>query len=127
MLESRPHMPLVWLNGNFLDELEASISLRDTGLLHGAGVFTTMRSFGGKVFRLEQHLARLKNSCDALFVPLRQSNTVLTQVVEELLERNRLADARLRLTITRGAAQQDPLHGLRLEPNGFLTATELEP
>src|SRR5204862_4428818 len=35
--------------------------------------------------------------------------------------------ARLRLTITRGAAKQDPLHGLSLAPNVFLTATALEP
>ena len=42
-------MATVWLNGTFVDEEQASISLRDTGLLHAAGVFTTMRSSGGQV------------------------------------------------------------------------------
>jgi branched-chain amino acid aminotransferase len=117
----------VWLNGNFIDESSASISLRDTGLLHGAGVFTTMRSYAGRVFRLDQHLRRLRDSCEALFVPLQHKDEALRDAVAELLSRNELADARLRLTITRGTAQTDPLHGTHLQPNVFLTASPLEP
>src|SRR5205823_3246588 len=102
-------------------------SLRDTGLLHGAGVFTTMRSFNRKVFRLAHHLKRLRESCEAMFIPLQYKDDVLTAAVEELLRRNDLSNARLRLTVTRGSAEQDPLHGLRLEPNCFLTAAKLQP
>jgi branched-chain amino acid aminotransferase len=120
-------MSHVWLNGSFVDEAEASVSLRDTGLLHAAGVFTTMRSYGGRVFRLADHLRRLRDSCDALFVPLPHKDDVLARAAAELLERNELAAARLRLTVTRGAATQDPLHGLRLDPTVFLTASPLEP
>jgi branched-chain amino acid aminotransferase len=120
-------MATVWLNGAFTDEESASVSLRDTGLLHAAGVFTTMRSYGGKVFRLEQHLRRLRDSCEALFIPLQHKDEALTRAATEVLERNNLSDARLRLTVTRGLARQDPLHGLRLEPTAFLTATDLEP
>jgi branched-chain amino acid aminotransferase len=120
-------MPVAWINGQFIDESQASVSLRDTGLLHAAGVFTTMRSFSGNVFRLERHLARLRASCEALFIPLSHSDAALTDVISQLLQRNNLQDARLRLTVTRGHATQDPLHGLRLEPTIFLTATELEP
>src|SRR5687767_12378488 len=122
-------MPDVWLNGSFVAESApaASISLRDTGLLHGAGVFTTMRSYGGRVFRLDQHLRRLRDSCEALFIPLQHKDEMLRQAVTDLLTRNELADARLRLTVTRGAAQADPLHGTHLQPNVFLTASQLEP
>ena len=118
---------VVWLNGAFVEESEATISLRDTGLLHAAGVFTTMRSYGGKVFRLPQHLSRIRQSCEALFVPLQYKDDVLSSAIEELLTRNQLADARLRLTITRGTARQNPLHGTQLEPNAFITAAPLEP
>ena len=118
---------VVWLNGAFVDESEASISLRDTGLLHAAGVFTTMRSYGGKVFRLPQHLARIRQSCDALFIPIQYKDEILAAAIEELLSRNELSDARLRLTITRGTARQNPLHGTQLEPNAFITAAPLEP
>lgn len=120
-------MPTAWFNGQWIDEDDAAITLRDTGLLHAAGVFTTMRSTAGKVFRLEQHLLRLRKSCEALFVPLTHTDAALGQAVDELLERNVLKDARLRLTVTRGQSIQDPLHGTHLSPNCFLTATELAP
>lgn len=120
-------MPIVWLNGAFVEDAEASVSLRDTGLLHAAGVFTTMRANRGKVFRLDAHLQRLRASCEALFIPLLPKDEVLRDAVVELLGRNGLTDARLRLTVTRGVAEPDPLHGLRLTPTTFCTAAALEP
>ena len=120
-------MSFVWFNGDFIDESSAAVSLRDTGLLHGAGIFTTMRSFNGKVFRLARHVERLRESAEALFIPLPYTAEALTKATAELLARNGLADARLRLTVTRGSARHDPLHGLRLEPTCFLTAAPLEP
>ena len=120
-------MPMVWINGRFEEEGAASVSVRDTGLLHAAGVFTTMRSYAGKVFRLADHLRRLRQSCEALFIPLQYQDDELTAAVNELLSQDHLPDARLRLTITRGMARQDPLHGLHLEPTVFLTATEAQP
>ncbi|HEV2294311.1 MAG TPA: aminotransferase class IV [Tepidisphaeraceae bacterium] len=120
-------MPTVWLNGTFVEEAEASVSVRDTGLLRAAGVFTTMRASGGRVFRLDAHLQRLRASCEALSIPLLPKDEVLRDAVGELLTRNSLADARLRLTVTRGTAEQDPLHGLRLTPTVFCTAAPLEP
>ena len=120
-------MPIAWLNGEFVDEDAPAITLKDTGLLHAAGVFTTMRAYGGRVFRLTQHLQRLRNSCESLFVPLQYSDAELAGAADELLARNELGDARLRLTVTRGQASQDPLHGQHLTPNGFMTATELTP
>jgi branched-subunit amino acid aminotransferase/4-amino-4-deoxychorismate lyase len=120
-------MPFAWLNGNFIDECDASISMRDSGLLHGAGAFTTMRSYGGRVFRMDRHLRRLRDSCGALFIPLQFKDEQLVAAVDELLKRNDLSHARLRLTVTRGTSSTDPLHGVRLEPNAFLTAAPIEP
>jgi branched-chain amino acid aminotransferase len=120
-------MPTAWLNGNLIDEDTPNVSLRDTGLLHAAGVFTTMRASGGRVFRLEQHLRRLRTSCEALFVPLQFSDADLASAVDSVLRENGLADARMRLTVTRGQATTDPLHGTHLTPNCFLTATDLQP
>jgi branched-chain amino acid aminotransferase len=117
----------IWLNGNFIDESTASVSIRDTGLLHAAGVFTTLRSMRGRVFRLPQHLSRLRESCEALFIPLQFSDKVLTDATNELLSQNNLSDARLRLTVTRGAATDDPIHGARFEPTALLTAAALQP
>lgn len=120
-------MAQVWINGRLVEESAAAVSVRDAGLLHGAGVFTTMRSYGGRVFRLAEHLWRLRQSCEALFIPLPVRDESLSDAAGELLRKNELADARLRLTVTRGAVSLDPLHGMRVEPNVFLTAAQLEP
>src|SRR5882762_6754152 len=112
-------MSFIWFNGNFIPEDEARISLRDTGLLHAAGLFSTFRAHNGKIFRLKDHLTRLRRSCGALFIPLIHKDEVLSAAAAELLHRNNLSDARMRLTVTRGSAQQDPLHGLRLSPTTF--------
>jgi branched-chain amino acid aminotransferase len=120
-------MAAVWINGNFIDEQKAEISLRDTGLLHAAGLFSTFRAHNGKVFRLTDHLQRLRRSCEALFIPLIYKDEGLIAAAKEILQRNNLTDARMRLTVTRGHARMDPLHGLRLSPTTFLTATAFEP
>ena len=120
-------MPIAWFNGQFIDDDAPAVALRDTGLLHAAGVFTTMRARAGRVFRLTHHLARLRASSEALFVPLKYSDAELASAIDEVLTRNNLADARLRLTVTRGQSTQDPLHGTHLTPNCFLTATDLQP
>jgi branched-chain amino acid aminotransferase len=120
-------MAFVWLNDRFVDENDASVSVRDAGLLHGAGLFTTLRGHAGRIFRLAQHLRRLRDSSEALFIPLQHSDEALSKAAVELLARNGLADARIRITVTRGAVTQDPLHGMRVEPNVFITAAPFEP
>jgi branched-chain amino acid aminotransferase len=83
-------MAQAWINNRFEEESAAGVSIRDTGLLHGAGVFTTMQAIGGRVVRLAQHLQRLRESCDALYIPLTWSDEVLTAAADELLARNQL-------------------------------------
>ena len=120
-------MPYVWFNGSFIDDSEAHISPHDAGLLHGIGVFTTMRASKGVVQRLSAHLQRIRNSSEALSVPLIPSDEAITEAARELLTRNNLLDARLRLTVTRGVVTNDPIHGPRAEPTTLLTAAAFEP
>ena len=120
-------MPDVWLNGEFIDIDAARIDPRDGGLLHAAGVFTTMRAVGGRTMLLDRHLKRLRDSCNALHVPLTFEDKVLATAVGGLLGRNELPDARLRLTVTRGRSEQDPLHGEIHRPTVLLTAAEMTP
>lgn len=118
-------MPSCWINGQFLDENEAQVAIDDAGLLHGAGLFTTMRARGGGVERLDAHLRRLRASCDALFVPLKVDDAALTEAANALLEKNELSDARMRLTVTRGSTTRDPLHGEVFNATTFITAAPL--
>ena len=118
-------MSQVWMNGSFVDDADAGVSLRDAGLLHGAGVFTTMRAVSGQVFRISEHLARLRASGEVLGVPIPYADDVLSHAAVELLGRNQLNDGRLRLTVTRGAMTLDS-EGARSQPNIFLTAAPFE-
>ena len=110
-----------------MDDESPAVTLRDTGLLHGAGLFTTMKAVGGRVFLLDRHLARLRQSSQALFVPLPYSDADLADAIDQTLARNGLSDARLRLTLTRGQQIIDPVQGVHLAPNCFITAAELTP
>lgn len=118
-------MPAVWINGGFVAEAEASVNVADAGLLHGAGVFTTMRAAAGRVVRIDQHLARLRRSCAELDVPLAYDDDSLHGASAGLLERNGLADARLRVTVTSGHRARDSHNGEHVRSTCFLTAAAL--
>ncbi len=93
---------VVWLNGRLMPAPEARISVFDAGLSHGAGLFETMRAYGGKVMRLDEHLQRLSDSAVTLELQIDLNREAVRQGIAELLEANRLRDARLRLLATPG-------------------------
>ncbi len=92
----------VFLNDNLVDVEEARVSVTDGGLLYGAGLFETMRSRNGVVFRLGDHLERLFFSAEALSIVHPTARTTLARRSTRCCEANGLADARLRLTLTGG-------------------------
>ncbi|HSW01861.1 MAG TPA: aminotransferase class IV [Sedimentisphaerales bacterium] len=99
----------VYLNGELIDIDKAGVSVTDSGLLYGAGLFETMRSRNGVVFRLQDHLDRLFLSAAALSITLPCDKSLIEKAVDQVLEANQLKDARLRLTLTSGplAESQD--------------------
>ncbi len=96
-------MEKVFLNNGLIAPAEAGISVSDSGLLYGAGLFETMRSCGGVVFRLDDHLERLFSSAAALAINNTYEKEFITDAVYKTLEANELTDARLRLTLTGGS------------------------
>lgn len=92
----------IWINGRYLRSSEASISVLDRGFLYGDGLFETLRSYQGWPFRLRDHVDRLKSSARELKIPLTVSFKSFHRVIEKLLHLNRLEDAYLRITLTRG-------------------------
>jgi branched-chain amino acid aminotransferase group I len=100
-------MEWVFLNGRFVERREAAVPALDRGLLYGYGLFETMRSYGGRVFRLEGHYRRLSEGAAVLDLPPALTLDELRATVDALLESNGLADAYLRLTISAGPAPDD--------------------
>lgn len=92
-------MSRVWLNGRLVPANEATVSVVDRGFLLGDALFETMRAYGGRVFRLAEHLDRLARGAQRIGLPLPGG---LADAVAETLSANGLADAAVRLTVTRG-------------------------
>ena len=96
-------MRWIYLNGELVQQEEAALSVLDRGLLYGYGLFETMRSYGGHVFRPEEHYRRLCEGAARLAMDLPLSLSDLADAVHAVLERNEMTDAYLRLTLTAGA------------------------
>lgn len=108
---------LIYLNGALVPRGEARISPFDRGILYGYGLFETMRSYGGRVFRLDRHLARLMCSAERLGLAAWLDPAALRQAIHKTLEANKLMDARIRLTVTAGEGER----GLAPPTSGMLT------
>lgn len=91
-----------FLNGQFLPEEQAVVPINDRGFLLGDGLFETMRVAKGKIFRCAQHLERLSLGANFLKIKLPFTPKELQKFASELIERNHLPDAVLRVTVTRG-------------------------
>jgi aminodeoxychorismate lyase len=94
---------IIFLNGNFLPEADAFVPLSDRGFLLGDGLFETARVAGGQPFRFAQHLERLSRGADFLKIKLPFAPKELQKFAAQLIEKNNLPEAVLRLTLTRGA------------------------
>lgn len=81
--------PLAYLNGRLLPAGDATLSLADAGFVAGATVVDNARTFGGKLFRWADHLARFRRDCDRCCVPLAATDAELTRTAAELLAHNR--------------------------------------
>ncbi len=95
-------MTKVFINDRFCEEGEARVSVYDHGFLYGDGIFETLRVYGGRIFRLEAHLARLRASARKIALPLPWDDNGLGETLRECLKVNRCEEAVLRLTVSRG-------------------------
>lgn len=93
---------IVYLNGDFVPVEEAKVSVFDHGLLYGDGVFEGIRSYNGRVFKLDEHLQRLYNSAKAIRLTIPMSREELKETILETLRRNNLRSAYIRVVVTRG-------------------------
>jgi branched-chain amino acid aminotransferase len=101
----------IYISGKFVPQEEAKISVFDHGLLYGDGVFEGLRSYRGKVFRLEEHIRRLYESAKAIWLQIPMSSDEMCDAVNESVSVNKIDDGYIRLVVTRGAGT------LGLDPN----------
>jgi branched-chain amino acid aminotransferase len=101
----------IYIDGKFLDEKQATVSVFDHGLLYGDGVFEGIRAYNGRVFKLQEHIDRLFYSAKAILLTIPMNHREVIEAVVETCRRNRIRDGYIRLVVTRGVG------GLGLNPN----------
>ena len=98
---------IVYVNGAYLPEEEAKISVFDRGFIFGDGIYEVSAVIGGKLVDCEAHLARLERSCGEIRLALPWSKAELVAIHEELIKRNALDEGGVYLQVSRGAADRD--------------------
>jgi branched-subunit amino acid aminotransferase/4-amino-4-deoxychorismate lyase len=99
----------VWLNGHLVRGHDAAVSVFDRGVRSGAALFETLRVYDGHPFAWERHMERLVLSAAELGFPVPESPRRLRAGVEEVLAAEGLADAVVRITVTRGIPAGRPV------------------
>lgn len=97
----------VYLNGDYLEQKSANISVSDRGFIFGDGIYEVIRVVDNRLFKEEEHLRRMDEGLHALGINLDSSQrSAIREISRELLSRNGLqkGEATIYLQITRGAA-----------------------
>lgn len=118
-----------WLNGNMVEEEQATVSIFDRSYLYGEGIFETLMCYGGRPAFLSKHYQRLLRNCEKVGLAFPFSEKDLERHFAQTLSANKLKDGVIRLTFsTVGASfgvkrMENLKHNLSL----FCRAVELDP
>lgn len=93
---------ILYVNGEFVPESKATISVLDHGLLYGDGVFETACAWNGRIFKLDAHIDRGFRSMAAIALRPPVDRNELRRLVAETVRRNGLRDAYIKWIVTRG-------------------------
>ncbi len=121
-----PENDIVYLNGRFLPLQEARISVLDRGFLFGDSVYEVIPAYGGRLFRLDEHLSRLESSLDQVRIepPLRHQQWA--SILNRLLMTDD-SDRSVYLQVTRGVAEKrDHAMPVHPTPTVFAMSSKLE-
>lgn len=93
---------IIYLNGEYVTEHEAKISVFDHGVLYGDGIFEGIRLYNGRIFRCEDHVKRFFSAAKAIMLNIPLTPEEITEVICETCRKNGLKDGYIRLVCTRG-------------------------
>lgn len=112
---------MIHLGGRLVDASAARIDPADRGFLLADGLFETLRVYDGKAFKLKAHLARLAAGARILGLPMPPAGEVGTAIADTLAA-NKLREASLRITLTRGPGQRGLLPAGKTTPTLMIAA-----
>lgn len=115
----------IYLDGKFVDDAEAKVSVFDHGLLYGDGVFEGIRLYGRNIFRLDEHLERLEYSAKAILLTLPLTRKELAWATAETCRQNGMTDGYIRLVVTRGVGDLGLAPWSCPKPTVFIIASKI--
>jgi len=116
----------VYLNGTFVDQEDAKVSVFDHGFLYGDGIFEGIRLYENCVFRLDEHLERFEYSAKAIMLDLPWSREEIAEITCETCRQNGLKDGYIRLIATRGVGTLGLSPKLCKEPQLICIADKIQ-
>ena len=120
-------LPVCYLNGTYLPLREATVSPFDRAFLFGDAVYEVVPVYGGRAFRLRQHLDRLNRSLAGIRMPPAMPHGDWAHVCQELISRNSAYDGHLYVQVSRGAEfGRNHAWPEGLKPTLFAYCTELD-
>jgi D-alanine transaminase len=122
------HDAIVYLNGEFMPLGQACVPVLDRGFLLGDGVYEVIPVYGGHLFRLAQHLQRLRHSLESVRIADPLTPDEWSTVLHELVALNSGGDQSVYLQVTRGVAtKRDHAFPRDVTPTIFLMSNPLPP
>lgn len=118
-------MQIAMINDKMMPLEEVGPEYLDRGTLFGDGVYEVLRSYNGRIFALEEHLARLERSLAAIEITGIDAAEVRSRVLKAF-EKAGIKDAKIYFHITRGSGLREHLPDNGMKPNFFLTVMELK-
>lgn len=122
---------LCYLNGQYLPLCEAKVSVLDRGFIFGDGVYEVVPVYGRRLFRFDEHLARLSRSLAKLRIaePLAAEQWLerCRTLVTALAEQTGAADQLIYIQVTRGVALRDHVMPPDIEATVFMMASPMKP
>ena len=117
---------IVYLNGKFLPLEEAHVSVLDRGFIFADGVYEVIPAYGGKLFRLSEHLQRLENSLNSIKLSNPLTEQQWTEILETVIAKNTGTNQSVYLQITRGPAKRNHNFHEQVVPTVFVMSEELK-
>ncbi|MGQ9630871.1 MAG: D-amino acid aminotransferase [bacterium] len=116
---------IAYVNGEFMDINEAKVSVEDRGFQFADGVYEVVRTYNGSIFRLDEHLKRLKCSMEAIRLPSVDIEGVLRPAILEAIRRSGFPEALIYVQITRGASPRKHAFPEKIDPTVVITVREM--
>lgn len=117
---SNPTGRIVYLNGEFVSEHAAHLSVFDRGFLFGDGIYEVTAVLEGKLIDSALHMARLERSAREIDVPLPVSMAEIVEIERRLVRDNNLTEGVVYLQLTRGAEDRNFLFSGEIKPTLLL-------